>query len=79
MLLAMRGAFTCRTGLTTTTNDVKKWTEAAHFAIRHHDGAKRFYQRKKSKTNGIIAVRGLAHKLARDSYYVMRDRWSPTR
>jgi transposase len=189
MLLAMRGAFTCRTGLTTTTNDVKKWTEAdvepylddpvevlgitcmiepinalnvqikrlekevlararlreefallqtvwgigrilslavmyevgdigrfarvgkfasycrlvktarlsvgkskgsgnakngnpylswafseaAHFAIRHHDDAKRFYQRKKSKTNGIIAVRGLAHKLARASYYVMRD------
>jgi len=49
------------------------FSEAAHFAIRHHDEAKRFYQRKKSKTNGIIAVRGLAHKLARASYYVMRD------
>ena len=28
MLLAMQGAFTCRTGLATTANDVKKWTKA---------------------------------------------------
>ena len=49
------------------------FSEAAHFAIRQHDDAKRFYQRKKSKTNGIIAIRALAHKLARASYYVMKD------
>jgi transposase len=50
------------------------FSEAAHFAIRYHDAAKRFYQRKLAKTNGIVAVRALAHKLARASYHVMRDK-----
>jgi transposase len=49
------------------------FNEAAHFAIRYHDAARRFYQRKRSARNGIVAVRALAHKLARASYYVMRD------
>ena len=49
------------------------FSEAAHHAIKHHTEAKRFYHRKKAKTNGIVAVRALAHKLARASYYVMRD------
>ena len=57
------------------------FSEAAHFAIRYHDAARRFYQRKRSQTNGIVAVRALAHKLARASYYVMRDQveFSPQR
>jgi transposase len=50
------------------------FSEAAHFAIRYHDDAQRFYQRKLAKTNRIVAVRALAHKLARASYYVMRDK-----
>jgi len=33
----------------------------------------RFYQRKKAKTNGIVAIKALSNKLARASYYVMRD------
>jgi transposase len=37
------------------------------------EAAKRFYQRKKAKTNGIVAVKALSNKLARASYYVMRD------
>jgi len=49
------------------------FSEAAHFAIRYHDAAKRFHQRKLAKSNGILAIRALAHKLARASYYVMRD------
>jgi transposase len=49
------------------------FSEAAHFAIRYHATARRFYQRKLAKTNGIVAVRALAHKLARASYHVMRD------
>lgn len=49
------------------------FSEAAHHAIKHHKEARNFYQRKKAKTNGIVAVRALAHKLARASYYVMRD------
>ena len=49
------------------------FTEASHFAVRHHPVAQRYFQRKRTKTNGIVANRALAHKLARASYYVMRD------
>jgi transposase len=49
------------------------FSEAAHHANRHHEEARKYFQRKKSKTNGIIAIRALAHKLARASYHVMRD------
>jgi transposase len=49
------------------------YSEAAHFAVRYHPVAKKYFQRKMSKSNGIIAIRALAHKLARASYYVMRD------
>jgi transposase len=50
------------------------FTEAAHFANRHREPAKRFFQRKRARTNAIVAVRALAHKLARASYYVLRDK-----
>jgi transposase len=33
----------------------------------------RFYQRKKAKANGIVALKAVAHKLCPASYYVMRD------
>jgi transposase len=49
------------------------FTEAAHFANRHRPPAQRFFQRKRAQTNGIVATRALAHKLARASYHVMRD------
>jgi transposase len=49
------------------------YVEAANFAIRHYDTVKKFYQRKKSKTNGIVAIKTIAHKLARACYYIMRD------
>lgn len=47
--------------------------EAANFAIRFYEPANRFYQRKSAKSNVIVARKALAHKLARASYYVMRD------
>lgn len=47
--------------------------EAAHFAIRHNDMIKSYYQRKKSKTHPIVAIKTVAHKIARASYYIMRD------
>jgi transposase len=50
------------------------FSEAAHFAERHRPAAKRFAQRKRAKRNGIVANRALAHKLARASFYVMRDK-----
>lgn len=49
------------------------FVEAANFAIRYHEQAKRYYQRKMAKTHRVVALKALAHKLARASYYVMRD------
>jgi transposase len=49
------------------------FSEAAHFAVRYYEPAKKFVQRKRAKTNSIVAIRALAHKLARASYYVMKD------
>jgi transposase len=50
------------------------YVEAANLAIRFHRDAQRFYQRKMAKTNKIVAIKALSNKLARASYYVMRDR-----
>jgi transposase len=50
------------------------YVEAANFAIRFSSKAQRFYQRKMAKTNGIVAIKALSNKLARASFYVMRDR-----
>ncbi len=33
-----------------------------------------FYERKKAKRNAVVAIKAVAHKLARAAYYVMRDR-----
>ncbi len=46
--------------------------EAANFAIRHNEKAKRFYLKKEKATNAIVARKALAHKLARGCYWVMR-------
>lgn len=47
--------------------------EAAHFALRYLPPAKRFYERKRAARNQILAIRALAHKIARACYYVMCD------
>ena len=49
------------------------YVEAANFAIRSYPEFQSFYNRKKAKTNGIVAIKALSNKLARASYYVMRD------
>lgn len=49
------------------------YVEAAHFAIRTCSKAQRFYQQKMAQKNGAVATKALANKLARASYYVMRD------
>ena len=49
------------------------FVEAAHFAIRYEPKIKRFYQRKKTKTKGVIAIKAVAHKMARACYFLMRD------
>lgn len=47
--------------------------EAANFAVRYNDKIKSFYQKKKSKTNGIIAIKAVAHKLARACYHIIKN------
>ncbi len=49
------------------------FVEAAHFAIRSHPPVRRFYERKQARTHRVVALKAVAHKLARASYYVMRD------
>jgi transposase len=49
------------------------YIEAANFARRHCKYAQRFHQRKEAKTNGVIATKALSNKIARASYYIMRD------
>jgi transposase len=52
------------------------FTEAAHFAIRFEPRAKRFYERKKVRTNELVALRTISHKLARASFHVLHDQTS---
>ena len=49
------------------------FSEAAAFALRFQPLARRFYDRKLSKTCHPVAIRALAHKLARASYFMLRD------
>ena len=49
------------------------FVEAANFFKRHNSEAHRFYQKKAQKTKQVVAIKALAHKLARASYFMMRD------
>ena len=49
------------------------YVEAANFAVRFSPDAKKFYQRKMAKTNRIVATKALANKLARATYYIIRN------
>jgi transposase len=49
------------------------FVEAANFAIRYCSRIKSFYQRKKAKSHGVLAIKAVAHKLCRACYYIMKD------
>jgi len=49
------------------------YVEAANFAVRYCPRIKRYHQRKQAKTNGIVATKTVAHKLARACYHILRD------
>ena len=49
------------------------WIEAAHFAVRYSPQVKGWYDRKATRRHRIIAIKAVAHKLARAGYYLMRD------
>lgn len=48
------------------------YVEAANFAVRYCEPAKKFYQKKKAKRNGIVAIKAVAHKLARACYHMLK-------
>ena len=48
------------------------YVEAANFAIRYCEAAKRFYQCKKAKRNAVVAIKAVAHKLARACFHMLK-------
>ena len=62
-------------GLRKNGNRYLSWAyhEAAHFAVRFQPKARRWYETKRSRTCPLVAIRALAHKLARAAYFMMRD------
>jgi transposase len=56
-------------------NEYLSWAyiEAAHFAVRFNKRIRQYFDRKAAQRNKIIAIKAVAHKLARASYHVMRD------
>ena len=49
------------------------YIEAANFAVRYNPAINRYYQRKRAKSNGVIAIKTVAHKLARACYHILRE------
>jgi transposase len=49
------------------------YIEAANFALRHSPEIRHWYDRKCGKRHKVIALKAVAHKLARACYWLMRD------
>ena len=49
------------------------YVEAANYAIRGYPYVRKYYQKKMARTNKIVAIKAISHKLARASYYVIKD------
>jgi transposase len=47
--------------------------EAANFAIRFNSTIRRYYQRKQARTKRIVALKAVAHKLARACYHMIQE------
>lgn len=62
-------------GNTKNGNKYLSWAfiEAAHFAIRYEAVIRNFYQRKQARTHPLVALKAVAHKLARACYHVLRE------
>jgi transposase len=50
------------------------FVEAANFALRYCAEAKRFYERKMAKANRALAIKALAHRLARACFHILKER-----
>jgi transposase len=62
-------------GNTKNGNKYLSWAffEAAHCAIRYDPLIRRFYQRKAARTEEFVALKAVAHKLARVCYHMLRN------
>lgn len=49
------------------------FVEAAHFAVRFYPEAKSYHDRKAAKVNAVVAIKSIAHKLARAVFHVLHD------
>jgi transposase len=49
------------------------YVEAANFAVRYNPQIRRYFQRKCARTHPVVAIKTVAHKLARACYYILRD------
>ena len=49
------------------------YVEAANHALWSYEYVKRYHQKKTAKTNNVVAIKAIAHKLARACYYIIRD------
>jgi transposase len=49
------------------------FVEAAAFSIRYNERIRGFFQRKKAQRNTALAMKAVAHKLARACYHVLKD------
>ena len=62
-------------GNTKNGNKYLSWAfiEAAHFAIRYETVIRTYYQRKRAQTHPLVALKAVAHKLARACYHMLRE------
>ena len=49
------------------------YVETANYARWNYEYVERYYQRKMAKTNNVVAIKAIVHKLARACYYIIRD------
>ncbi len=47
--------------------------EAANLGIRHNTAIRKFYDRKQARTKRIVALKAVAHKIARACYHMIAD------
>jgi transposase len=47
--------------------------EAAHFAIRYEAVIRTYYQQKQARTHPLVALKAVAHKLARACDHLLRE------
>jgi len=49
------------------------YVEAVNAAKRDYSYVRRYYQKKMAKTNNVVAIKAISHKLARACYYIIKN------